>query len=397
MSDTNGAALPNESPREPTLREIAEAAYDQVEAQDEAREAEATEGAAEEPVALDSQPRDKSGRWVAKEPQPGEAIGKPDPAPKPEVSETRAPTPDPAAAQVRSNQAPEHWSAEDKASFAKLPQEGQAFLLKRHGEMEAEFTRKSQASAGAVQFAQSLVPVFNDQRVMQSLQQMRLNPSQAIHEWAGLHVRMLSPRLEDRFGALIDIAERAGLDPARIFTALNRSPLPAGLNEAELKDPAVKIFADHIGQIRNEHAAFRREVQQYWDVERQNRADQGKAHAMANIDQFAYEAGPDGKPLRPYFDAVVPIILDLYKANPNRDLAEAYDQAIWAHPEIRRQLLADIQMRQQSQHDVQRAKIAARGNARGITAPAVKPPGNSGPSRGTLRDIVEQSAEQVGF
>src|SRR4029077_19588636 len=115
----------------------------------------------------DDRPRDKSGRWIAKSVvQPGEAIERPpaaDPAPKqPEGTGPSAADPDPAA-QARSNQAPEHWSAEDKATFLKLPQEGQAFLLKRHGEMEAEFTRKAQASAGAVQFTQALGPVFTDQ------------------------------------------------------------------------------------------------------------------------------------------------------------------------------------------------------------------------------------------
>ena len=181
MSDTSNGA----SPPQPSLREIAEAAYDSLEndAAEAATEPSEPAGPAE-PLASDDRPRDKQGRWISKsEIPPGEAIDKPrvDPAPrKPEVTGPSATEPDPAA-QARSNQPPEHWSAEDKANFIKLPQEGQAFLLKRHGEMEAEFTRKAQASAGAVQFTQSLAPVFTDQRIQSSLQQMGLNPAQAIH------------------------------------------------------------------------------------------------------------------------------------------------------------------------------------------------------------------------
>src|SRR5580765_1520944 len=111
MSDSsnNGAGAPP-----PSLRDIAEQAYDDLEAGSET-EAEALEGEApaEEPLASDDRPRDKSGRWVAKsEAQPSEAISKPptvDPASKkPEVSETPAAVPDPAAAQSapKSNQAP---------------------------------------------------------------------------------------------------------------------------------------------------------------------------------------------------------------------------------------------------------------------------------------------------
>ena len=298
---------------------------------------------------------------------------------------------------AKSNQVPEHWSAEDKATFAKLPQEGQAFLLKRHGEMEAEFTRKSQASAGAVQFTQSLAPVFTDRRIQASLQQMGLNPTQAVQEWATFHIRAMSPDQKDKFQVLVDLTERMGLDPARIFSALNKPPLPEGLSEAELKDPAVKFFADRLGQTTGELNALRSEVQQRWAQENQARAQAGEANAKANIDQFADEVGADGKPLRPYFNTVLPIMLDLFKANPQRNMAETYDAACWAYPEVRKQLLAAEQLRQQSRHDVEKAKIAQRGNTRGLTSPAVKPPGLNGPSRGSLRDTIEQSAEEVGY
>ena len=206
--------------------------------------------------------------------------------------------------------------------------------------MEAEFTRKSQASAGAVQFTQSLAPVFNDRRIQNSLQQMGLNPTQAVQEWATFHIRAMSPDQKDKFQVLVDLTERMGLDPARIFSALNKPQLPEGLSEAELKDPAVKFFADRLGQTTGELNALRSEVQQRWAQENQARAQAGEAHAKANIDQFADEVGPDGKPLRPHFNTVLPIMLDLYKANPQRNMAETYDAACWAYPEVRKQLLA---------------------------------------------------------
>ena len=49
---------------------------------------------------------------------------------------------------------------------------------------------------------------------------MGLNPTQAVQEWAGLHVRAMSPDQQDKFSVLVDLTERMGLDPARIFSAL---------------------------------------------------------------------------------------------------------------------------------------------------------------------------------
>ena len=389
----------------PSLRDIAEAAYDDLEAgaETEAPAEAPQEGAAEEPLASDDRPRDKSGRWVARSeaPPPGEAIEPLDPAPKKPIEGQKPPTADPAVAPpaAKSNQVPEHWSAEDKATFAKLPAEGQAFLLKRHGEMEAEFTRKSQASAGAVQFTQALAPVFNDPRIAASLRQSGTNPVQAVHEWANWHRMGTSDDQRDKFTLLVDLTQRMGLDPARIFSALSSQspPIPPGLTEEALKDPAVKYIADHIGKTQNALSTLEGKLQQREQAEQQARQEWGLRNARQGIDGFADETSKDGRPLRPHFDTVLPILLDLFKANPNRNLAEAYETACWAHPEVRKQLVAAEQFRAQSQNDIAKARNAARGNTRGITTPVARPNGADGPSKGGIRDAIERSADEVGF
>jgi hypothetical protein len=392
---TNGAP--------PSLRDIAEQAYDDIEAgvEAEAPEGPAEEGVAEEPLAFDDRPRDKSGRWVSKsqDAQPGEAIEPLDPAPKRQL-ETQKTEADPAAAPqaAKSNQAPEHWSAEDKATFARLPVEGKTFLLKRHGEMEAEFTRKSQASAGAVQFTQALAPVFNDPQIQRSLQQAGVHPVQAIQEWATWHKMGSSERQEDKFHLLVNLTQRMGLDPARIFSALsNPPPSSMGLTEADLKDPAIKFFAEHIGKTTSKISALEGQLQQREAREQQARAEWGVRNAKSGIDSFADEKSKDGRPLRPYFDTVLPYIIDAFKANPQRDLAETYDAACWAHPEVRKQLLAAEHYRSQSQNDIQRARLAQRGNTRGLTSPVARPNGADGASKGGIRDAIERSADEVGF
>jgi hypothetical protein len=395
----------SQNPPSESLRDIAEAAYDDLENASLVPDQEPPpETDSEQPLAEAGQPRDKSGRWVPKtgEPyKPGEAIEPLDPAPRrpKDLDDQRSPPTDPAAAQAaRSNQAPEHWSAEDKATFARLPQEGQAFLLKRHGDMEAEFTRKSQASAGAVQFAQAVAPVFNDPQISRSLQQAGIHPVQAIQEWANWHRMGSSENQQDKFTLLVNLTQRMGLDPARIFSALNQPPPnPMGLSDDDLKDPAVKFFADQFGKTTSKISALEGQLQQRERAEQQAREQQGLQYARTNVDHFADEKSSDGRPLRPHFDAVLPLIIDLFKANPQRDMAEAYETACWAHPDVRKQLLAAEHYRNQSQHDIARARIAQRGNARGITTPVARPNGADGPSKGGIRDAIERSADEVGY
>jgi hypothetical protein len=87
----------------------------------------------------------------------------------------------------------------------------------------------------------------------------------------------------------------------------------------------------------------------------------------------------------------------MLKATPQRSLADTYDAACWAHPEVRKHMLAAERHRAQSQNDVAKARIAQRGNTRGLTTPVGKPNGADGSSKGGMRDAIERSADEVGF
>ncbi len=204
---------------------------------------------------------------------------------------------------------------------------------------------------------------------------------------------------QEKFQLLVDLTQRMQLDPARIFSAFSNSPPPnpMGLSEEDLKDPVVKLVADHLGKTSNELNALKGQLQQRDQREQQARAEQQFRSAQHGIDAWADEKDKDGRLLRPHFNAVLPILIDWFHANPNRDMAATYEAACWAHPEVRKQLVAAEQFRQQSQHDIARARIAQRGNTRGITTPVAKPNGADGPSKGGIRDTIERSAEEVGF
>jgi hypothetical protein len=370
---------PSEAPEAPapSLRETIEQAYDHPETSD---------------TGQSDRARDNYGRFVAKDrDEPGVAEPKV-PSPEKPIPETQT-RPEPVT-EPRVTQAPEHWSAEFKADFSKLPPEGQAILLNRHREMEADYTRKSQASASAIQFSQALSPVFNDPDIAGSLQREGFTPVQAVQQWAAFHKQAMSPDTRNRINLLVDLSQRMGLDPAKLFATQSPQPIP-GLKPEDQNDPAIRYFADHLGRTTSEISALKNQLEQMRQAEAQQREQQTLNATRQSIDQFAAEKGANGQPLRPHFDAVLDDIIELFKVNPERDMQEAYEKAIWANPEVRARMLAAQQQVHQNQNSVEKARLAARGNTRGLTSPVSKPNAKTG--NGSLRDLLEQTADEVGF
>lgn len=369
-------------PRQPSLREIAEAAYDSADedtSTDDDTSSDRGDG------------RDSRGRFASKEQaqEAGEAEDDSPPSPEDKTAEAQT-KPDPAQG---SNQAPEHWSAEDKAVFAKLPEEARNFFMRRYTEMEADYTRKSQANAGAVQTIQALAPIFNDPDIVRSMQEQNLHPVQAIAEWARFHKGATSQDTRVRAAVLVEIAERMGFDPARVFAP---SRPPTALTPEMEQDPKVRFFADLQGKTASDLQALRNELQQFKQQETERLEQEAVRVNRSAVDAFADEKGADGKPLRPYFDRVLPAIINAYKIDPNSDLNKVYEQACWADPEVRQHLLQAEVTRKQNVVLNQRAQQAAKSNVRGLTSPVAKPAAER-KGNGALRDMLEASADEVGF
>lgn len=138
-----------------------------------------------------------------------------------------------------------------------------------------------------------------------------------------------------------------------------------GIDLAELADglppvdPEVQQLKQTVQQLQGHLSQFTSGQQQ-------------AAHsAVVNeIAQFAEEKGADGQPVRPYFQQlaadIMPLIQAVRSQNPgmsNRDvLAQAYDRACWANPQVRGNMTAASEAQRLSE---QRAATARAQNAGG--------------------------------
>jgi hypothetical protein len=276
----------------------------------------------------------------------------------------------------------------------KLPPEGQEFLLRRHTEMERDYQTKAQAAATAVQFTQSLAPIFQDPVISGSLQQAGVSAYDAIGQWAGFHRRAMDQNPQVRMALWQELGQRMGLNPAANGQQMS-PPGFEGLSEEDLKDPAIRSFVDHVSKTQSEVQTLRGELHQMRQQEHQKvQAEVLKVNRWS-VDSFADEKDASGKPKHPHFDAVLPHMIELYRANPDRDLQQAYDMAIWAVPSIRQSLIAAERAGVTQQQANDRARQAVRSNVRGVTSPVGKPAGD-GKATG-IRATLEASADEVGL
>jgi len=365
-----------------SLREVAEAAYDEVVEISGDDDDDSSSGQNE-------RQRDKYGRFVAADQaeDSGEAEAEEPPSPETDDTSQQPEQPHPAPETGVAAQAPANWSAEARERFQKLPVEDQNFLLQRHHEMESDYQRRVQATAFSNQFVQAVTPVFNDPTIAESLRQENRSPIEAVYQWAGFHKRALSPELKDRVTLLFELANRMQIDPAAVF-GLSATPV-SGLSKEDLANPAVKKIADTVGQTSARIQALEAEIQ---------RRDQAHAQAVvvskrAEIDAFADQRNPDGSAAHPYFDHFLPVIMEHYRNNPNLSVQQCYDMAIGP---IRAGEEARVKAQITQQSSVQRAQSAVRSNVRGMTAPVGKPSSANGSKR-SLREVMEEAADEVGF
>jgi len=383
MSGGPDTPIPNGADAPRSLREIAEESWDQV-----VDEAGPDEGGEEPDSTGNKRAHDERGRFVSTKAIPGEQSQ--DPAREQVAPPDQAQRPAPPGS---SSEAPQHWSAEDRATFARLPQEGRDFLLRRHGEMERDYQGKVQASASAVNFVQAVAPVFNDPVVARSLKDVGADPVHAINEWAAFHKRAMDPDPAVRLDLLKDLAQRMQVDPAAAFGPQQ----PAGNLPPEVQqNPAFRYLTDQISSAVNENKALRSQLENFVSQGERQRQDDVLRIARQSIDQFADETDAQGNRLRPHFDAVGDELALLLQANPHIDLKQAYEKACYMNDKVRQLMLNAGQRTQQQQAGLDRARNAARSNVRGMTTPVSRPKPDAGAAT-SLRAALEDAADEVGF
>lgn len=274
---------------------------------------------------------------------------------------------------------PQHWSEADRTMFGTLPQEGQAFLLRRHREMEADYTRKTQEHATQVRVGTAALTSM-DPGIRQQLSAAGVNDEQFVKNLVDYHKLSMTHPVD----FVKQVVANLGLDPAKIWSAS-----PEGGAPATPSDPVTTRLEAIESQIARDQQA---------------RNNQIITEAKTQLELFASEKGLNGEVLRPHYEKVKMYMGKLMAADPDLDLQGAYDVAVFRDPTLRgtgpapaaasgvpAPVAIDQDKIRRGQEAAAAAKANRKGSGNGAAAPAAVP------VKMSLQDAMKAAADEIGL
>ena len=193
---------------------------------------------------------------------------------------------------------PEHWSDEDKEAFMRMDDSGREWALR----LEKNASKGIQEKSEELKKFRSVIEPYK--YLFQGVDE-----SQAIKNLLNAQAYLSKDPVE----GIKWLMKSYGVDEKQ-FSADETQ---------EYVDPEIKALKDQIKQLQSQSESSIRE------------AEQRRQQAMlAEIAQFR-DAEADGKPLHPYFNAVQSVMAGLMQSGRATSLQDAYQQAVWSHPEYR--------------------------------------------------------------
>lgn len=375
-----------QDPPERTLREEIEAARDAIVGGDEEGGGQAAAGAGAEPAARSGEAadaaraRDPGGRFQRREgQQPPAPSGQTQPAPgAPSAAGDAAAGAKPAAGAAPAVGAPPaRWSETAKAQWAQLPEWARTEVIARETAMHRELTRQD----GERQLARQFTEVIN--KYPDVIQRSGVHPLRFVSDVMEVMKTLTHGNPVQKAALLRDVAQRNGVD----FRALLGAP-PGGAPGAPGQpggQPPAPVFQlpPHIERFATEWAQFKDQ-----QATQQREANERMAtQVLAEIDAFR------GDPKNRYFEQVRDHMEVLLAGGAANTLAEAYDMAIHAHPEVRKALEAEATAAAAA--EARRREQAQQARRRGISvrsgAPAPASTGEKPAGERSLREELQHN------
>ena len=348
--------MPDKDEAQPSLTEVMSAAYDELSEPEETAEAVVAEANIPDPEKTEDE---------------AEVVAAGDETATDDQDET-----DETEDDTQPLAAPKHWSDEDRKVFEALDAGAQEFLLRRHREMEADYTKKT-------------TEVAEQRKAIEPLEQV-LAPYRSAWSTHGVSDAQAMQRLLQAQASLATNPVQTLQYLAQTYN-VDLSQLTPADTQSDYTDPEVKALRDEINQLRT-HLTQR-------DTEQSNVQQQT---LQQQIDSFANEADTDGNVLHPHFATVQNRMAALINAERQLGntltLKDAYDQAVQLDPTVR--VHAESAARKLQEQELEKQAAARAAKARRAAKTNVRSTGAGGTKPKQPTDILsglKEAADQLGF
>ena len=273
--------------------------------------------------------------------------------------------------------APKHWPKEEQEIFNAWDANVQHQVMDRYKAMEGDYTKKTQALSKYKKRNEALDEIYGPFR--DDFQRAGMDEVAATRQLLAAHKYLR----EDPQQAIKWLAQSYGVD----LKAVNDDTAI----EDEYADPQMKAMQQQIAQLQG---TIQNQQQQAQNMQKQE--------VQTLIDNFQTAKDEDGNLKHPHFEAVQNQMAALVGSGQAKDIAEAYDMAVFANPTTRAKVLEEQakqkeeQAKKETQQEVkaeavQKAKKQQRVNVKGSGTPS----NSAVPSGMTLGETIKYSMKQL--
>lgn len=332
-----------------------------------------------------------------------------------------------ATAKPKRIEPPVRWAKEDKEAWdeadklvdgltpeaAAAVKKIQSILVGRNKSMEGEFTRNMQSVAADRAYKADIDKVISPRR--QQWANSGMSDAQAVAQlFDGVEHSMRDPS-----GFATWILQQRGVNPLQYAAQLvsqagysvvrkGQEPQRGGAGEDDVQlHPAVQRVLDEVRQenqqLRQQLGGVQQSVGQFTTAAQAQQArEQQAVAATVTNDLRAFETATDeaGALKHPFLGDVRADMGKLIDAGLAEDLADAYDKAIYARPDLRAKMLENDRLRTVREYEARMADEAKRsrgasGGLSGTGSSARAAPETNDAEPGSVREALMQSMQQL--
>lgn len=252
---------------------------------------------------------------------------------------------------------PNTWTKDTAALFATLPEPVKQEIHKREADFHKGIGQYKDAAAFGHSLFEDLSPHFEVMR------QMGGTPKEVVREAIGAWRTLATGTPDQKRDTLLQLARGYGINLSEQTDARYREPSAA---------PELAPVLQRIAQLEG-------------TIEQSQRAREEAEHAERVSQAQKFLSDPTREHMEAVFDDVVALV------RAGRTPEQAYEQAIWAHPETRAKLMAkqDAERKQREAAEAAAARKAAAVNVqrRGTPPAALK--------TGSMEDTIRQTLRSM--